>query len=112
MDWRDMSDAPRDGSIIEVENRRGYPWSRRLVFWTDEVVWPDGRRSKSEPRWADHRRNTTSADPSVWRPFFGDAVKWSDPYDGFDAYDFYRGRRPWMKLVISDALYMAKKVAA
>lgn len=93
-EWRSIESAPKDGRIIEVENRYGYPWHRGLYRY--RMRSPTGWYSASDDRlglW------DGALHACRWRTFHGCAEKYRDPYAGFDAFAFYCGRRPWARLL-------------
>jgi hypothetical protein len=113
--WHVMSAAPKDGSIIEIENRWGAkPW-RGLFRWADGTTpVPADERARGEDPGAHGWRNVQHPTMGfiggafAWRPFAGDPAKYEDPYDGFDDFNYViLGKRPVLKLAAAEARYAA-----
>lgn len=79
--WRSMDTAPRDGTVVELENRYGIaPWYG-LFRWTAE----HHGYTDTQPSWimATDPRSSVSNDASLrWRPFNGDVAEYTDPTNG------------------------------
>lgn len=108
--WHDMSSAPKDGSVTEIEIRWGStPW-RGLFRWNagdtaeispDEFITGEDITAQGWRGVPDATRGILSA--HAWRAFKGDPNQYADPYSGFDAFDYViRGKRPLLKLAAAE----------
>lgn len=86
--WRPMSEAPRDGTVIEVRNSAGVAPHYALHSWRD---W-----NNFGHEWYDFQSHPTffDADNSrfQWRPYSGDITAYVDPTNGAqDKMAYWRG---------------------
>ena len=84
--WRLISEAPRDGTVIETKNAYGVAPTYGLFKWTDESFFEDGTAFKSEASWMNvHKKNMgISGEGSwlSWRPYVGNVTDYKDPTNG------------------------------
>ena len=91
--WHDMTLAPRDGGTIEIESHAGAKPHRGLYRWSSERGWVDARDDRLSIAYGDY----------AWRAFSGDPKTYSDPYSGFDDFNFVvLGMRPMSKLAAAE----------
>lgn len=92
--WHDMALAPLDGSIVEIESRAGAKPHRNLYRWAG--CWVSVKDPRMSIEYGAH----------AWRQFNGDPQTYTDPYAGFDDFDFViRGKRPLLKLGAAELRY-------
>lgn len=97
-DWRSMTSAPHDGTIIEIRCTYGVaPWYG-LYHWvapTMSVQDQDGHWTKSteaQKRWAkvgDDYSGFSEGGSFSWRPYSGSATQYVDPTGGAQNTAYY-----------------------
>lgn len=70
--WRDISDAPRDGTAIEIQNNWGVAPHYAVCVWTD-----GGWRHADDPK-----RGMSDGAHLSWRPYEGVINEYHDPTGG------------------------------
>ncbi|KKM22606.1 hypothetical protein LCGC14_1623560 [marine sediment metagenome] len=72
-EWRDITEAPRDGTVIEIQNNYGVAPTFRLSKWVSARGWVDA---------TDENMGTSDGPHLSWRPFDGDPTVYVDPTGG------------------------------
>jgi hypothetical protein len=71
--WNNINAAPRDGTVIEIQNNWGVaPWFG-LYKWVGGRGWQDA---------ADERSSVSDGEHLSWRSYSGDLVAYVDPLNG------------------------------
>jgi hypothetical protein len=89
-DWRPMSEAPRDGTWIEIQNSWGAYPTYDLARWTDQVVahsMHSGGKfiytNPNGPDWLTRRdQGYITERVLMWHPYSGDRMNYTDPTRG------------------------------
>lgn len=86
--WRSMSEAPTDGTVIEVKNSAGVAPHYGLHSWRVDRF--------GDPQWYDFQSHPTFFDAGnprfSWRPYSGDIAQYVDPTHGAqDKMAYWRG---------------------
>ena len=71
--WRDITSAPRDGTVIEIQNNWGVAPSFGIYKWVDATGWVNAR---------DDNFGVGDGAHLSWRPFEGEASDYVDPTKG------------------------------
>lgn len=75
-DWRPISAAPRDGTVIETLETYGIAPTYGLFKWGDL----GGRKGWVSP--TNHRQGHVESACLFWRPYHGDVSRYRDPTNG------------------------------
>ncbi len=74
-EWRNITEAPRDGSVIEIQNNYGIaPWYG-IFKWVNERGWVDATDDNMG-------LGSDDGDHLSWRPFDGSPPSYVDPTNG------------------------------
>ena len=73
MKWQPIVTAPRDGTVIEIQNNWGVAPTFGLSKWVSKRGWVDATNENS---------GTMDGEHLTWRPFDGDPTAYVDPTNG------------------------------
>jgi hypothetical protein len=71
--WNDITDAPRDGTVIELQNNWGIAPTYSICKWVHGRGWQDA---------ADERSGVSDGSHLSWRPYEGSVEGYRDPTGG------------------------------
>ena len=71
--WNNIQDAPRDGTVIEIQNNYGIAPTWSLNKWIDDRGWINAK---------DEHSGVGDGPWLSWRPYTGSIDSYRDPTDG------------------------------
>lgn len=74
--WNNINDAPRDGTIIEIQNNFGIAPTFRICRWSKDCHSPGWKDAN------DTTRGVVDGPHLSWRPYKGEVGSYVDPTNG------------------------------